>query len=338
MAKYRVDQTQDAGRAMFAEIALTAGEMILSEAPLEVLPIGLKDTYNAPGFFGKGSHNGGDHLERLYTKMTAAKQAQIDALHNVAGPFEDEKARFKSLVALNAFDDEDKDEKGQPRTTLYVYNAISRINHSCRPNAMVDYNKNEGGGMGTLYALTNIPQDGEITINYMSTEKEAFQTRYYRQTQLRKHYNFECNCAACQTGNNENRDRSAAKKESVEVYEWDTMDQETVAEARARRINSLIVDYIPRLLRLHVSDLKMVKAWKRLGKLHQEDFVAALGNPQHCAGCRNHPQGRHFHLYEAISATRQAKNYCMRCSGPKHPFKLKLDRKMRELDDLTGFP
>lgn len=74
---------------------------------------------------------------------------------------------------------------------------ISRLNHSCVPNAELDGSVNDGSeGMGdNLQAIRDIAAGDEIFINYHSVLDGW--TRFWRQKMLRKQYSFDCACACC---------------------------------------------------------------------------------------------------------------------------------------------
>ena len=69
---------------------------------------------------------------------------------------------------------------------------VSRINHSCVPNAHFAWNANIG--QITVHAIVDISGDEEITICYVP----AFLDAHHRQ-QLTKRYGFICDCQACDT-------------------------------------------------------------------------------------------------------------------------------------------
>ena len=67
---------------------------------------------------------------------------------------------------------------------------ISRVNHSCAPNAL--FNFNDVLQKGTLEAVGGIACGEEITFNYGARgDREA------RQTFLRERFGFVCGCERC---------------------------------------------------------------------------------------------------------------------------------------------
>jgi hypothetical protein len=72
-----------------------------------------------------------------------------------------------------------------------IYERISRINHSCNPNAVHGWDWSKG--VGQVRALRDIAQDEELTITYI----EPLAPRAERQWDLRHMYNFVCACPTC---------------------------------------------------------------------------------------------------------------------------------------------
>jgi len=75
---------------------------------------------------------------------------------------------------------------------LAVFRSISRINHSCLPNA--EGNFNIAIGCFTIHALRDITPDEEIVINYLDSQSAIRETR---QEKLLSGYGFACGCPAC---------------------------------------------------------------------------------------------------------------------------------------------
>ena len=75
-----------------------------------------------------------------------------------------------------------------------VYFKVSRINHSCQPNAMVE-NVN---GQFQLRAIEKIKAGKEINITYLD-DFSGFRNRKYRQQSLlNQHFYFLCSCELCE--------------------------------------------------------------------------------------------------------------------------------------------
>ncbi len=76
-----------------------------------------------------------------------------------------------------------------------VFPGISRINHSCLPNAQGNFN--EGMGKFNVHATRDINVDEEVSINYLPENGEL---REVRTSKLSDGYGFDCVCPACDLG------------------------------------------------------------------------------------------------------------------------------------------
>jgi hypothetical protein len=73
-----------------------------------------------------------------------------------------------------------------------VFPRISRINHSCVPNAQGNFH--EGKGVFNVHATRDIGIDEEVTLSYLP---EFGALREKRVEKLKEGYGFECGCTAC---------------------------------------------------------------------------------------------------------------------------------------------
>jgi hypothetical protein len=125
---------------------------------------------------------------RCGRKMAAAGSALGALLRRGGGEEENDEliARMLLIYSCNAF------EGGR------IYRTLSRVNHSCDPNAVV-----VAGGVGgndndvsVLKAACNIVPGEEITISYLG--KYLFAGYPVRQRLLRADKHFACRCARCE--------------------------------------------------------------------------------------------------------------------------------------------
>jgi hypothetical protein len=98
-----------------------------------------------------------------------------------------EQHRIVSIFRNNAFNLDSLSKFRQA-----VFNQISRLNHSCVPNAQGNFN--DALGVFNVHATRQIEAGEEVTLNYLP---EHSTPRALRQTQLQSTYNFTCTCAAC---------------------------------------------------------------------------------------------------------------------------------------------
>ncbi|KAI0600882.1 hypothetical protein F4775DRAFT_607961 [Biscogniauxia sp. FL1348] len=90
-------------------------------------------------------------------------------------------------LQVNSFNRLDADI-GQ--TGLFLSPALAMVNHSCVPNAFVQFI----GRKAVLHANQEIKKDEEIFISYI----EPMPHRAHRQESLKRRYHFDCNCPRCE--------------------------------------------------------------------------------------------------------------------------------------------
>ena len=100
-------------------------------------------------------------------------------------------ANFSEISMAGAFD-----VWGIYKTNTFtdgVYLQMSRVNHSCRPNAEIS---DSDSNTADLRALRKIKEGDEITICYIDDDKSQW-TREERRGDLKSVYNFDCACEGC---------------------------------------------------------------------------------------------------------------------------------------------
>jgi hypothetical protein len=159
--------TDSTGIGLFARCNINTGARILCERPL------FTARYMPP-----------EAMEPILTaKLQAlnndATHAFLNLYNNFPGPY-----LFSGMFKTNAL------PCGFAQHTSAVYATISRINHSCIPNAHASWNCN--AGHETVYAIKPITAGEEITIGY-----DQGGPREKRRAFLLDEHGFECACKAC---------------------------------------------------------------------------------------------------------------------------------------------
>ncbi|KAL1412982.1 hypothetical protein Q8F55_000731 [Vanrija albida] len=115
---------------------------------------------------------------------------------------------------------EGEDEDSYP---VGMFRTISRVNHSCRPNA--EYRWDEGRRELVLYAIDRIEEGEEITASYLSVlQRETLLPHAKRQALILERIGFECRCAACTHSPHEIKETDAAHTLIREKLErWENM-------------------------------------------------------------------------------------------------------------------
>ncbi len=99
---------------------------------------------------------------------------------------------FNHVAVLNIFRSNAFSLGGSPTLQQAVFGKISRINHSCVPNAQGNFN--EAQGRFNVHATRDIKADEEVSLNYLLENGSA---RASRQEHLLAGYGFTCGCPAC---------------------------------------------------------------------------------------------------------------------------------------------
>ena len=312
--KYRIDTTLQGNTRMFSSGHILPGEQIIAESPLTSVPVALRDVYNANQALGdRSKFNVCPHLDEAYDQLSAEKQRAIQQLFRLRDD-------LLSVFACNSFEGEEKNGL-YSHTVLRLFDDISRTNHSCRPNAVFDWDHNRN--VGTLHALEGILPDTEIKIDYYPAEATHLRRGELRREDLRKQYGFECDCEACdesrQGDNNEDdmrRQKAARLWRSINKAEPHVNECEAQAVSRKLRQAG---DYVLLLLELRILDLKLAHAWGRAAELQQESFKLADTDyhRQHC-GCIDDRRRMH-HLKNACILLSEETKIHICCWGAHHP-------------------
>ena len=289
---------------MEATVAIRRGQEILAEEPLAPLPVSLSDLHDNTRFLVSNvPHNGQGAVTNMYNDLSPQKQNQLNQLYN-AQPAHG----LLTQVATNAFLDEEKIQ-GHDFKVLRVYDTISRVNHSCRPNAALAYDP--ARTMGTLQALMDIAQEEEIFINYRADEQFTFANRAIRRQELQQAYHFTCQCPVFSlTGNAPRPDRDARGDgrqrfdQISPAYPVFINDQQKNTHLIQRLRGA--TEYVRLLRELQIADGKLAWAYGKVAELHIDiwtllETLQVTGN--HCIHCKANPQGRRVaHMTAAQTA------------------------------------
>ncbi|KAF8852109.1 hypothetical protein BDZ45DRAFT_749947 [Acephala macrosclerotiorum] len=125
-------------------------------------------------------------IAEAHQSMAPRIKAGFDSLHEGVRPFHTREMRIWKTNAF-IFDRTGED------SVSGVFLDMSRINHSCVPNA--EYNANLGKGRMELYSTRRIEGGEEVTISY--GHQFLYKTEEERNSHLRYIYGFTCTCRAC---------------------------------------------------------------------------------------------------------------------------------------------
>ncbi|KJX98034.1 hypothetical protein TI39_contig443g00012 [Zymoseptoria brevis] len=176
MPFYEVRQIEGKGQGVVATQKIPRGSVILTDKP--ILSVSNSDWNQA------SAHRA---IEEAFKRLSKQDQATYLSLHD--GRQERNESKAVRIFHTNAFG-ADTTHILAPHTK-YVLPLVSRLNHSCVPNAV--------NLAHTLYAQKDILPGEEIQICYQADCDEVM-TAVQRNFLFRRRYAFECNCKACLPG------------------------------------------------------------------------------------------------------------------------------------------
>ncbi|KAI0063077.1 hypothetical protein BV25DRAFT_1802905, partial [Artomyces pyxidatus] len=164
-----------AGKGLLATVAIARGAEILRDRPLLVMP------HVVGGAIERGTQFIVDTLEAHNPQIFALHSCDLDAraqgrdLRGILGT---------NSISIGALPGHNADHGA-------VFEQISRINHSCSPNAHFRWNAD--GFWGEIRALRPIAKGEQVTISY----QPVYQPYRVRQAALKEQYEFRCAFMAC---------------------------------------------------------------------------------------------------------------------------------------------
>jgi len=188
--RYRLGAVPGAGIGMFAVTAVTAGDVVMRERPLLVYTVAMAEDVVVESGGSGGSRSamhmdGHQFLEAQVNMMCKADREALLALHDcesVGVP------TLRGIMSTNAM--HVGSLPGYDARCSAVCRDISRVNHSCCPNAYALWDLQSFAF--ELRACVPIQPGDEITIAYVT----AAAPRAVRHQELAA-YRFTCRCRAC---------------------------------------------------------------------------------------------------------------------------------------------
>ena len=337
MPKYTIISPPDDPnyRMMQSTENIRPGDTILSEGALVDFPVCLQSTHDPDQFLDPASpYNGRADLIEVRNGLSQDKQAALNGLYNM-----DRDNDIVNLFATNCFTEPLKSQDNHIGMFVRIYERISRVNHSCRPNAVVSWHP--GLKKAFLRALRNIPQHTEIMINYYAEERTSFQALQIRRHSLRQGCNFTCNCEVCVLPGREGKKNGIQQERALKLYtklHQPERDNFATTQAATNSKTAKIVvanDYISLLKAIDIVDIKLASAYEKLADLHHEMFDIAeqvVGDVPHCNDCGNNG-GPQYHLELAWRAIGETHAIYVRVHGRDHP---DVNRVVQVLSDISS--
>ena len=139
---------------------------------------------------------GQGHVSQIVLGMPAGPQGRFRQLYRANGPGQlqaqdDYDIMRRNCWAFSAWDN----INNRQGAFLNVYDDISRINHSCRPNVII--NIEAGTGNADVIAIRRIAVNEEITVNYLVGD--WLLSYLQRRGITNQNWGFQCDCVDCAT-------------------------------------------------------------------------------------------------------------------------------------------
>ncbi|TFK45063.1 hypothetical protein BDQ12DRAFT_642222 [Crucibulum laeve] len=180
---FEIKQTMYKGAGMFAARGICAGQVIIDEHPVIILP-------NKPLPLDSPAY---DELEELVPEDKIVEMLTLTNCQdrkvcpsNVEGI-----ARTNALRLAMRLPGDSKEWEPKERQYGGIFLKINRCNHSCGPNAAFRWNVDTLSAV--LYAVRPISEGEEITITYADPTR----SRAERIAHLEQNYGFTCDCPYC---------------------------------------------------------------------------------------------------------------------------------------------
>lgn len=140
-----------------------------------------------------GLLSGATSLHKQFKKLPVAIQAQVMALHDGSKWFQS----LQGIFCANSM------PTGAALGEVVLCLWISRFNHSCRPNAVVQWNADMD--VQVLRAIKSIELDEEICISYLG--EDIMEKRKVRRKKLQSSFGFDCRCVSCEKSDPDSDER-----------------------------------------------------------------------------------------------------------------------------------
>ncbi|KAJ6589940.1 hypothetical protein DFH09DRAFT_1140480 [Mycena vulgaris] len=201
--KYRLTSSPDKGLGLFSIGKICAGDLILSERPLTLVPtctstkIRFLRPFTADEKLQTQLYEWEQTLKVLFDRMHPEYQAAFMGLAN--SHQQDGSGPLGGIIRTNGLGVESlqtgrfsAEEQRTRRQGIYsaVCKEISRLNHSCSPNTVTYFDIPTFSYQ--LFAVRDIVKGEELTLAYTSPQSVTKE----RQSSLEP-YGFQCTCAAC---------------------------------------------------------------------------------------------------------------------------------------------
>lgn len=174
---YTVKAIDGKGFGMVASRKIKQGDVILTEEPVLTANMALsQDDRNS-------------FLISQFSKLSLADKERVDSLYD-NDPEEDAKMKVVRIFKCNSI------QICESESMAGLYPNIARINHSCAPNVVWSWTK-DNVRQKQVKALIEIEAGEEICTNYIDDFQNNYSSHKFRQKILLDCWHFHCACSIC---------------------------------------------------------------------------------------------------------------------------------------------
>lgn len=239
------DAPNHGGKGMFATSAISRGQVILEEAPLISVPTGTRLVDDA---WWEHEQKSPKWTRNAIIDLREKAPENLNALRDLfSGSSAHARQTRKDfdIISHNSwnFMPLDNNQNRKRKVECIVYNDISRVNHSCVPNAFIDrqeYPRKDKYKHARLIAARSIAQGEQIFIDYIPEEYPALNTEA-RKIALNEGWEFDCQCPSCSNEAQADADFEVARQH-LDQLENDATDAELDSRIHETRMYLQLLD------------------------------------------------------------------------------------------------
>lgn len=175
------------------------GQLIHKESPLVLVDAGVSwpAWLSNPSSFWRAEQRGPSRVAQALAALDPQDQADYRALHAVRTN-QTPLRQDLDIAEHNSYSFPYSNTRNK-RAWLTILRDMSRVNHSCLPNAIMSDPCTETGNLGTvkLVATRDIAANEEILLEYESGDNFWLKPAAVRRPELFREWHFQCGCPAC---------------------------------------------------------------------------------------------------------------------------------------------
>lgn len=146
--------------------------------------------------------------------------------------------RHISTIELNSFSEEFEITKGGTCTRFFMYDILSRFNHSCIPN--VHHFKDDNNIVRGV-TVRPIKKGDQIFINYLGSLNISTQER---RNYIVQHWKFVCECEKCGSSPCDKENIIDSSYQYIQKHELNSLMNERISPVNKRKLKQECIQYL----------------------------------------------------------------------------------------------